>query len=103
MPRKKSHLLDFLDWETYKILSALNKEPLSFTELQKVSSLAKPNFDARLKALLSLGVVEEILVEIPDSKHKKKKYTLTDFGKYVFRRLEDILKEAKSKGLVAVA
>lgn len=102
MPKKRKYLLDYLDWETYQILKALSVQPLAFTELQKYTSLSKPNFDARLKALISLSIIQEILVDTPESKHKKKKYTLTDFGKYILEKLDEIYKEAEKKQCVSL-
>ena len=103
MPKKRKYVLDYLDWETYQILKALKTQPLSFTELQKYTTLSKPNFDARLKALITLRVIKEILVETPGSKHKKKKYSLTDFGKYILEKLDDIYKEAENRQCVSIA
>jgi len=95
MPRKREHLFDFLDFVAFRLLSEMKESPKSFTELFNVSRLSKKNFDRRIKELLELQLVEEVL--IPDSRtgRKKKRYILTDFGRFVLEKLEEIEKYSK--------
>ncbi|RLI77578.1 hypothetical protein DRP05_09750 [Archaeoglobales archaeon] len=90
MPRKRTHLFDFLDFVAFKLLSEMKNDPKTFTELFNVSELSKRNFDRRVRELIELKLAEEVL--IPDNKtgRKKKKYVLTEFGRFVLQKLEEI-------------
>ncbi len=90
MPRKREHLFDFLDFVAFKLLSEMKDSPKSFTELFNTSNLSKRNFDRRLKELLELKLVEEVLIPDPKTGRKKKRYVLTDFGRFVLQKLEEI-------------
>ncbi|WP_290624588.1 MULTISPECIES: winged helix-turn-helix domain-containing protein [unclassified Archaeoglobus] len=90
MPRKREHLLDFLDFVSFKLLSELKGSPKTFTELFNVSGLSKRNFDRRIKELIELKLVDEVLIPDPKTGRKKKRYTLTDFGRFVLEKLEEI-------------
>ena len=90
MPRKREHLFDFLDFVTFKLLLEMEESPKTFTELFKTSGLSKRNFDRRIKDLIELQLVDEVLIPDPSTGRKKKRYVLTDFGRFVLEKLEEI-------------
>jgi len=92
VPRKRTELLDFLDSVSYLILQALIDGSKSFTELFNVSKLSKRNFDKRIKELIDLKLITEVLVLNEKTGRKKKKYALTDIGKRILNLLEEIEK-----------
>ncbi len=89
MPRKKEHILDFLDFASLKILQALKESDLSFTKLNERAPLTTPNFNNRLTELIKLGLITEVLIE-SEKGRKKKVYSLTDKGRKILELLEEI-------------
>ncbi len=97
MPRKREHLFDFLDFVAFKILSEMKNSPKSFTELFNISGLSKRNFDRRIKELIELELIDEVLIPDPNTGRKKKRYVLTDFGRFVLEKLEEIERYSGNK------
>jgi len=89
MPKKKEHILDFLDFAALKMLQALKENKLSFTKLNELTPLSTPNFNKRLTELIKLGLITEVLVELENGR-KKKVYSLTNKGRKILELLEEI-------------
>jgi DNA-binding HxlR family transcriptional regulator len=90
MPRKKEHILDYIDFATFKILRALGSGDKTFTELNKITPLSTPNFNKRLGELLEVSLIKEVLGSPKNSSRKRKVYTLTDTGRRILELLEEI-------------
>ena len=89
MPRKKEHLLDYLDFAALKILQTLKDGVKTFSELDEASPLSTPNFDRRLNELINLGLVKEVF-KLTERGRAKKMYSLTSMGKHILELLEEI-------------
>ncbi len=94
MPRKKEHILDYLDFVALKILEALKDEVKTFTELDEQTPLSTPNFDKRLDELIKLGLIKETL-KLTERGRSKKVYSLTPTGRRILELLEEIEKVYK--------
>lgn len=89
MPRRKEHLLDYLDLVSLRILQSLREGIKTFSELDDASPLSTPNFDRRLNELINLGLVKETFI-MTEKKRAKKMYSLTPTGKRILELLEEI-------------
>lgn len=89
MPKKKEHILDFLDFAAFKILQALREKNMSFTRLNECTPLSTPNFNNRLTTMIRLGLVEERL-QVTEKGRKKKVYAITEKGRKILELLEEI-------------
>ena len=71
----------------FELLISL-REPKRWVELEKVAKGDKKSLNQRMNEFIKLGLVKPILLE--DSPKGSKAYVLTDFGRFVLRKLEEI-------------
>jgi predicted transcriptional regulator len=88
MPKKKKHILDYLDLETYNILIGLEDGYKSFSELFEYSTLSRPNFNNRLTQLIELKLIKEVFVSV--KRRRKKKYGITKKGKRILSKMREV-------------
>ena len=75
----------------FRILIALSKEPQRWSDLEKV--VDKKTLSHSINELVELGLVEPTLLK--DSPKGSKAYVLTDFGRFVLQKLEEIERYSK--------
>lgn len=66
---------------SYKILTALSKKPMRWTELKTEASLTDGGLQKVLKDMINMGLVEESLAVKKDSNFKEKRYMITKVAK----------------------
>ena len=76
----------------FELLLAL-KEPRRWVELEKVAKGDKKSLNQRMNEFIKLRLVKPVLLE--DSPKGSKAYVLTDFGRFVLEKLEEIEKYSK--------
>jgi len=64
------------------------KEPKTWIELERIAKGDKNSVSRRIDEFIKLGLVKPILLE--DSPKGSKAYVLTDFGRFVLQKLEEI-------------
>ena len=64
--------------------------PKRWVELEKIAKGDKKSVNQRMNEFIELGLVKPVLLE--DSPKGSKAYVLTEFGKFVLQKLEEIEK-----------
>ena len=96
MDKQTVHLRDILESiakaKGLELLRAL-KEPKRWSELREVARGDNKSLTNRMNEFIGLGLVEPVLLK--DSPKGSKAYILTDFGRFVLEKLEEIEKYSK--------
>ena len=76
-------------WLLFKSL----KEPKTWIELERIAKGDKNSVSRRIDEFIKLGLVNPVLLD--DSPKGSKAYILTDFGKFILEKLEEIERYSK--------
>ena len=75
----------------FRILFALKEKPMRWSELEKI--VDKKTLSFSINELVEIGLIEPVLLK--DSPKGSKAYVLTDFGRFVLEKLEEIEEYSK--------